>query len=197
MATHVIEWRLYRSRGVLSRAIGWRSNGGEGEFTHVDVLDPSTGWLWGAHSDAFKVRVAAVPAAYNLTLTPKGVHIRSGFYPRPPNYDAKHWVRVVAYRLTVGDVQYKRFWDFTEQQWGAPYDSRGLLDTYVVGRDWRSPGAWYCSEEQTAAGEYSFILRKLPHVEAVDPSDFALLLNQTGAVREDLPIPVPELKAAA
>lgn len=198
---NVIEWRLYRSRGWMSDAIGWRSNGADGEYTHVDVLDPRTGWLWGAHCDSMMLPVTAVPTAYAkfeplLLATTKGVHIPSGFFPRPPNYQAKQWRRVTAFRLKVSELQLERFWDFTRQQWSAPYDTRGLLETYVLGRDWRDPGAWYCSEEQAAACEYSFILRKLIY-QAVEPADFAGLLNQAGAHQQDLQIPVPELPLAA
>lgn len=193
------EWRLYRSRGWMSNAIRWRSNGGAGAFSHVDVLDPVTGWLWGAHSDSMVVPVAAIPTGYNLAMTPKGVHIPSGFYPRPPNYQAKVWRSVTAFRLKVSKLQHERFWDFTRQQWAAPYDTRGLLETFVLGRDWRDPGSWYCSEEQAAAAEYAFIVRKLLTVDAVEPADFALLLNQAGATQEELPVPVPPapLKMAA
>lgn len=187
----LIEWRLYRSTDLVGKLIGWRSSGGQGKYTHVEVVDHTTGWLWGAHADSFTVPVDAIPKAYNLSMTPQGVHIPSGFFPRPPNYDAKHWQRVTAFRLMVSSFQHDQFWKFTWKQWAAKYDTRGLLSTYVLGRDWRDPGEWYCSEEQAAASEYAGIIRKLLTVDAVEPADFAELLNQAGATQVELPIPVP------
>ncbi|HUZ33938.1 MAG TPA: hypothetical protein VMV19_17800 [Xanthobacteraceae bacterium] len=99
-------------------------------FSHVDavMLD---GRLLGARHD---VR-SGIPA---------GVQIR------PPNY--ADFARTLRVTLPATDAQVRAFWDFLELQIGKPYDTEAILG-FVVGRDWRKPNAWICSEADGAALE--------------------------------------------
>jgi hypothetical protein len=69
-----------------------------------------------------------------------------------------------------------------DQQVGKPYDKRGLIDTFVIGREWRDDGSWWCSELVAAALEKAAFIPTLPlQIKAVSPGDVAFILAGLGA----------------
>ena len=114
--------RYLRGLGVSSRLIEYRSGG----FSHVDVWDPSGRGWWCAYS----IEVCGVPPGVQL---------------RPPDYYTQLEHSVVL-DLDVTDEQFDHFWDFAHHTQGQPYDSHGLIEVFVEGRNWREDGAWWCSE---------------------------------------------------
>lgn len=101
-----------------------------GDFSHVDVV-LDDGRLLGARVDAL-----GAPAA--------GVQIRAADYKE---FSAKKIVT-----LGANEGQTAKFLDFLHQQIGKPYDLKGIIG-FVIGRDWRSPNSWFCSELVGAALE--------------------------------------------
>lgn len=111
-----------------SEAIEWFS---QGEVAHVDAVlqdGPQRNWLLGARHDA-------------VGGAPPGVQIRT------PGYKTVN--RLVRATLNVGDAMADRFYQLIHAEIGKPYDSQGILG-FVMGRDWRDPKAWFCSELQGA-----------------------------------------------
>ena len=157
-----ITWQLVRGAGLASRLIGWF---GSGTYSHIDVITPQ-GALRGARSDVLR----GVPPGYR---------------DRPQGYET--WVRQTRYNLDVTDDQYARYWDFSDRQLGKPYDSRGLVETFLIGREWRDDDAWWCSEEVAANMEYAWIMQALPpEVLAVEPKDCADYFVALGARRQEM-----------
>lgn len=103
-----------------SKAIAWFT---QGTVSHVDAIMPD-GTLLGARNDS----IAGIPA---------GVQVRpSGYAP------FSHVVRVV---LPCPRQMSADFYQLCWGEIGKPYDSEGILG-FIVGRDWRDPSAWFCSE---------------------------------------------------
>jgi hypothetical protein len=161
MATE-LEWRLVKGPGVSSAVIGWF---GAGYYSHVDWLGPD-GMLWGARSDV----IAGIPA---------------GVQRRPQGYAT--FTANTAFRLPVLDFKYQHYLDFMSAQIGKPYAKAGLVDTYLLGRDWRSDSDWWCSELVAAAAEKA---RVTPHLwdgfNKITPGDWALVLSAIGASYTEL-----------
>lgn len=136
-----------------SEAIEWFSHG---MWSHVDSLLPD-GSLLGARDD----EVGGAPA---------GVQIR------PPGY--KNFARALRVDLAADDAMTARYYDFVRAQIGKPYDQRGIL-AFVAGRDWRSPGAWFCSELVAAGLEACgfFAWPLAAPANRITPSDLVLLLS--------------------
>ena len=157
-----LTWQLVRGLGRSSRLIGFF---GAGFYSHIDVLTP-TGMLRGARSDW----IGKVPP---------------GYQDRP--YDYEHWAAQTQYTIEVTDEQSDRYWFFSDNQLYKPYDSRGLIDTFVFGRDWRDDGSWWCSEEVAMNGEFAGIWTVDKHMRSVEPGDCAFLFMGKGAVVKEIP----------
>ncbi len=159
-----ISWSLVLGHGFTSRLIAWFGGGG---YSHIDVITP-TGDYRGAHADV----IDEIPA---------------GFQNRPAHYQS--WKRQTIYTLAVTPAQYRLYWAFSDGQLGKPYDTRGLVKTFVFGRadDWRADDSWWCSEEVAANCEYAGIIRPLPlDVTHVEPGDCAFFLTGAGATWADV-----------
>lgn len=156
-----LTWQLVRGLSWTSRVIGFF---GAGYYSHIDVLTPA-GYLRGARSDWL-------------------CNIAPGYRDRPQNYEK--WARCTRYTIEVDDAQYARYWTFSNLQLGKPYDSRGLVDTFVFGRQWRDDNAWWCSEEVAANGEYANLWKIPEEVKSVEPGDCAFLFVARNAVVEEM-----------
>lgn len=154
-------WQLVRGTGISSRLIGWF---GSGYYSHIDVETPS-GYLRGARSDVIK-------------------GIPSGYRDRPQNYET--WATQTRYSLEVTTPQYERYWQFSNAQLGKPYDKRGLIDAFLLGRNWRDDGQWWCSEEVAANLEAAGLVTIPPEVRSVEPGDCAFLFAGLGCEREEI-----------
>lgn len=156
-------FQLVRGRSFSSRVIGYF---GAGYYSHIDVVTPA-GLLRGARSDVIK-------------------GVRAGYEDRPQNYE--RWAHCTRYHVHVSGPQFKRYWEFSELQLHKPYDSRGLIEAFLFGREWRDDSAWWCSEEVAANGEYAGMWHIPPEVKSVEPGDCADLFAGKGARREEIPV---------
>src|ERR1700733_4500028 len=107
-----------------SKIISWRSGGP----SHVDFLaDDESGW-WSAFS-------VAVPG-----FEP-GRTIEPGCRKRPKNYygTPKH---VTYVRIGMTSEEWGAFWGLVESTKGAPYDTSGLLSSFVLMRAITPPRKW-------------------------------------------------------
>lgn len=127
-----------------------------GPFAHVDSV-LSDGTLLGARSDVW----ANVPAGVQL---------------RPADYmPFKNPVRAsLEAPQTVVDAYYA----FLLDQVGKPYDMTGIVG-FAVGRDWRNPNAWFCSELAAAGLEESGFLeyKLIQPASKIAPDDLALVCS--------------------
>lgn len=89
------------------------------------------GFLLGSRSDV----VEGIPA---------GVQIR------PPWY--AHFAERVMFEIPSTTLQEARWERFLEGEIGKPYDKTAIWG-FVMGRDWREPDSWFCSELQARALE--------------------------------------------
>jgi hypothetical protein len=134
--------------------------GGAGPFSHVDLVEAS-GNLYGARSDVCK----GIPA---------------GVQSRPPDYEI--FARRTRMSFSTTPAEEKTFWDFAYAQRGKPYDSEAIL-AFVVNRDWRKPGDWYCSELGAAALETAGICPPLySPVNKIEPVTLAIVCSALGAI---------------
>lgn len=156
-----ITFQLVRGAGISSRLIGWF---GAGYYSHIDTETPA-GLLRGARSDVIE-------------------GIAPGVRDRPQAYEK--WLRQTRFTITVTDNQYERFWQFSDAQVGKPYDSRGLLDTFLFGRDWREDGQWWCSELVAACLEAGVIIEIAPEKKSVEPGDCVDIFEGLQAVRVEV-----------
>ena len=161
--SETITWQLVRGLGWISRAIG---RYGSGFYSHIDVVTPA-GKLRGARSDV----IQGIPAGYE---------------DRPQDYEK--WAKRTRFTLEVPLGTWCKYWEFSNLQLHKPYDSHGLFDTFVLGRDWRENDSWWCSEEVGANGEYAGMWTIPPEVKSITPGDCAFLLVGAQAVREEMPV---------
>lgn len=127
-----------------------------GWCSHCDAVMPD-GSLLGARSDV----VGGKPA---------GVQIR------PPSYEV--WTRIERVSLEATPEQEAAFYAFLREQIGKPYDSIAIA-AFAIGRDWRSPNSWFCSELQAAALEASkWFPKPLSSVaNEITPRDLLLVVS--------------------
>jgi hypothetical protein len=156
-----LTFQLVRGKGFSSRLIGWF---GSGFYSHIDVITPA-GELRGARSDVIK----GIPA---------------GCQDRPQDYET--WARQTRYTIDVTRSQWLRYWEFSDAQLGKPYDSRGLIESFVLGRQWRDDDSWWCSEWIGANLEYPRIVKIPPEVKSVEPGDCAFIFAGLRARRVEM-----------
>lgn len=130
----MIQLQFVLGRGAGSQAIAWFSSG---HFSHVDLVLPD-GRLLGARSDN----------ADGI----KGVAIRRADY--------EVWHKRVVFAIPCSDTQEATVHDFARAQIGKPYDHTAILG-FVMGRDWRKPDSWFCSELAMASLEAAGIIAPL------------------------------------
>lgn len=156
-----LTFQLVRGKSWTSKVIGYF---GAGFYSHIDVETPQ-GYLRGARSDVIK----GIPAGYR---------------DRPQNYES--WAACTRYTIDVTPDQYAKYWRFSDDQLGKPYDSRGLISAFILGRNWRDDGQWWCSEETAMNGEYAGLWIIPPEMTSVEPGDMVYLLAGKQAARETI-----------
>lgn len=120
-----------------------------GWCSHVDAVMDS-GELLGARLDGVKVR--------------------------PEGYE--QWTRARRVALPASTMVTLKFYEFLGLQLGKPYDTTAIA-AFPLGRDWRKPDAWFCSE-LIAAGLEAALWFPAPLSEGVNkitPRDLELLLS--------------------
>lgn len=137
---------------MTSQLIQWFDHG---EYAHVDSVMPD-GLLLGARND--------VMAGF-----PVGVQLRA------PDYQQDYTLKRVTVPCT--DAQQKAYYDFVLAQVGKAYDQKAIA-AFVVGRDWRTPDSWFCSELCAAALEESGVVPPLSAPSnKIAPDDLLLVLS--------------------
>lgn len=117
-------------------------------YTHVDIVR-TDGWLLGARANG-------------------GVQVRS------PTYASFRRKRQFA--TTLSTVQETEFWKAANGQIGKPYDWTGIVN-FIVDRDWRSPGHWFCSELVAWCFEQAGVpLLRIAGADKVTPRDLTTSL---------------------
>ena len=125
----MISLQFSRGPDLSSELIEWFSHAAH--YSHVDTIMPD-GALLGARSDVIGGK-------------PSGVQIR------PPDYLGTEPV----FRIDLenaNELESAAYYDFVKAQVGKPYDKLGIVG-FLVGRDWREPSSWFCSELVAAALE--------------------------------------------
>jgi len=127
-----------------------------GWASHVDLVMPD-GALLGAQATA----CGGQPA---------------GVYVRPVGYST--WQKVQRVNLEASDVQLARFLAFARAQIGKSYDFEAIA-AFPLGRDWRAPDSWFCSELGAAALEASGWLPKQidESVNKIAPRDLLMIVS--------------------
>jgi hypothetical protein len=161
--TRTITAQLVRGKGILSAGIGWF---GAGYYSHIDVITPA-GLLRGARSDSVGGRMP-------------------GVWDRPQAYEK--WTRCTRFTFDVTPIQYQLFWDFSSRQLKKPYDTHGLIDTFIFGRRWRDDDAWWCSELFAMCGEVAKRWKFPDEKKSITPGDCVDLLTGLGALIEEMPV---------
>jgi hypothetical protein len=117
--------------------------------SHVDIAWPD-GRLLGARSDI----------SCNI---PAGVQLRpDGYAP---------FTKTERISLMATPDQERRFYDFLAAQVGKPYDKMAVIGL-GIGRDWRNPDKWFCSELSVCAKEAAKIIHPISSpVSFISPRD--------------------------
>lgn len=163
--TAFVEGSFVAASGWSSRAIEWFGAGG---FSHVDCVLPKDyclrqripiGSLLGARSDVIG-------------------DILEGVRIRPPTYET--WSKRLVLRVPCTHTQAKTWLEFLLAQVGKPYDKIGIL-AFMIGRNWREEGAWWCSELFIRSLEVAGICDELalPFYK-ITPGDGALVASALG-----------------
>jgi hypothetical protein len=155
-----LTWQTVRGVGWTSRLIGWF---GGGYYSHIDVVTEA-GMLRGARSD------------WHGWIPP-------GYEDRPIGYES--WERQTQWTIEVSDEEHAAYWKYSNAQLHKPYDKRGLVDTFVRGRDWRDNDKWWCSEEVAWNGEVAGLWEIPQHVLSVEPGDCVFLFIGRRARRQE------------
>lgn len=157
----MIKAQFVLGRGLSSKAIAYFGAGG---YSHVDIV-LSDGYLLGARSDRVGHR-------------PPGVQIRE------PDYEI--WDKQVVVSIPTTQEQAKAFYNFANAQVDKPYDSTAIWGI-ALGRDWRDPADWFCSELYCAGLEVALIVPQLcATTNKITPGAAMLISTAIGGRMEDM-----------
>lgn len=152
----MIRLRFVTGKSWISNAI--RAGERDGWCTHVEAVMPD-GTLLGAHLDG---GVQARPVGYDKADMTRELFVELEIFGSSASID-----------LSVEG----QFNTFLRAQLGKPYDTEAVLGL-GVGRDWRAPDSWFCSELQAAGLEACGYLPKLSAADNhVSPRDLLLVLS--------------------
>jgi uncharacterized protein YycO len=122
--------------------------------------------FWASHAEAVMADGSLI-----------GAHYDGGVQRRPKGYDAATLQRELIVPIPTNSDVEDKFIDFLGAQIGKPYDIDAIA-ALVVGRDWRKPDAWFCSELQAAALEACGWLPMLAaDVSKITPRDLLLIAS--------------------
>lgn len=106
-----------------------------------------------------------------------GAHFEGGVAIRQKHYDYDVMKRELIVDIPAFERLEKRFYDFLYAQLGKPYDWRAVFGL-GLGRNWRDPEKWFCSELVAAALEASGWVPPLSAVDNhISPRDLLLVLS--------------------
>lgn len=151
-----ISLQFCREARLTSDIIAWFTGG---KFSHVDAYVPDG--LLGAYERESCKRDAC--------------SIGPGVFIRPPGYAT--FVVKVRFDIAATDRQRDRWLAFLYRQIGKPYDWDAIA-AFPLGRTWRAPNSWICSELQAAALEFAGIVPQLYLAASkITPVSLALALS--------------------
>lgn len=118
-----------------------------------------------------------------------GSHANGGVMQRPLDYDAGRWTQQQIICIGVGAAEKEdAFERFLLDQIGKPYDYAGIAGL-VLGRNWRNPDSWFCSELQAAALEHAGVILPLAtEANHITPRDLLIALSSQ--------FPIPPIETA-
>ena len=146
----MITLQLSHMHGIASDMIAEFTHGWP---SHVDTV-MSDGRLLGARSDVW----SPVPAGVQL---------------RPDPYAPFSKTDRLVIPCTL--AQEGDYYNFLMAQIGKPYDKEAIIGL-VIGRNWRNPDMWFCSELVAAGLETAKIIRPIAHgIEFISPRDIWII----------------------
>lgn len=155
----IIRLKFFRGTDFSSKMIEWFS---AGPYSHVAAVWSETELL-----DSRSDKLGGILP---------GVEIRPAkleVYSKP----------ALELSLSVRSGQMMDWCEFLTRQLHRPYDKTAILG-FAIGRDWRDPGSWMCSELQSAALERAGICPKLvTPSNRITPSALATIFSALGAKR--------------
>jgi hypothetical protein len=148
---------------IVMQFVGNHSFGSEmiewfdhGVYSHVDTV-LADGSLLGARDDV----IDGIPA---------GVQIRPASYV--DGY--QHILRVA---IPCTDEQEAAYYASARSKIGKPYDEEAIA-AFVVGRNWRDPDAWFCSEDNADSLEACGLVKPLSApCNKIAPDDLLLVVS--------------------
>lgn len=106
-----------------------------------------------------------------------GAHLQGGVAIRPAGYDKDVTTRELIVEIPVPQAEEQIFYDFLHSQVGKPYDLTGVIGL-AVGRNWREPDSWFCSELIAAGLEHAKVFNTLSSsFDHISPRDALLMLS--------------------
>ncbi len=135
-------------------------------FSHVDIIEPDKG-LWGVSGPDKKCNDIGGVLCRPFNAWP---------YLFPPK---------VA-RVQCSEAVVTKTFDFARSQRGKPFDNNALwyflrdrAGLPILGRNWREPNKWFCSEFALRAVEVAglFPYDLITPKDVVSPNDFLIHLN--------------------
>lgn len=157
---------------VASPVIRWF---GAGDVSHVDTIIPGD----------FPLRWAQPGELYGARASADGAR-KAGVFPRRPDYAV--FSRRIVVSIPALDEQCALWWQAEREKYAAPYDSTAIWG-FALGRDWRAPDSWFCSEKQADSAIRAGIMRPLPSpISKVTPPTLLSVVSQVpGVVVEEVP----------
>lgn len=110
-----------------------------------------------------------------------GARLDGGVAIRPPTY--ARFRLVLEVELPCEEALAASYYAALRAELGKPYDDKAILG-FIVGRDWRNPSAWFCSELCAAKLESAgyFTGRLATPTNKITPADLLLLCSSRVAV---------------
>lgn len=145
--TSAIQFQFSTDGTLSSAVICWFGGGAPLGVSHVDTVVDEVGLPWVVEK-APKVQVDWL----------LGARLSGGIQVRSPDY-AKFTRRILV-TVPAEPAQVATFWQFQAAQIGKPYDWRSIAG-FAIGRDWREPDSWMCSELEARSLEVAGIVPRL------------------------------------
>ena len=106
-----------------------------------------------------------------------GAHLFGGVRFRPAGYDKATNTRELIVNVPLMPAQYEKWAEFMFAQHLKPYDKWAVLGL-GLGRNWRDPDQWFCSELVIAGLEHcGFLPRLASVVYHISPRDALMILS--------------------
>lgn len=151
------------NHSVGSELIEWFDHG---EYSHVDTVLPD-GTLLGARDDL-------------IDGIPSGVQIRPASY-------VSGYAHVLRVTIPCTEEQEAAYYASARSKIGKPYDETAIA-AFIVGRNWRDPDHWFCSEDNADSLEASGLVPPLAApCNKIAPDDLLLVVSALTDIHAGVP----------